>query len=79
MQSGPFDLARGEPLRLHIFLDGSVIEVFANERACLTARVYPDGPRSMGLGLFSSGGTAKLASLEAWEMRPISPNRLTST
>jgi beta-fructofuranosidase len=79
MQSGPFDLARGEPLRLHIFLDGSVIEVFANERACLTARVYPDGPRSIGLGLFSSGGTAKLASLEAWEMRPISPNRLTST
>jgi beta-fructofuranosidase len=79
MQSGPFDLAKGEPLRLHIFLDGSVLEIFANERACLTARVYPEGPRSTGLGLFSSGGKAKLASLEAWEMRPISPNRLTTT
>jgi beta-fructofuranosidase len=79
MQSGPFDLAKGEPLRLHIFLDGSVIEIFANERACLTARVYPESPRSTGLGLFGSGGKAKLASLEAWEMRPISPNRLTTT
>jgi beta-fructofuranosidase len=77
MQSGPFDLAKGEPLRLHIFLDGSVIEIFANERACLTARVYPESPRSTRLGLFSSGGKAKLASLEGWEMRPISPNRLT--
>jgi beta-fructofuranosidase len=78
MQSGPFDLARGEPLRLHIFLDGSVIEIFANERACLTARVYPESPRSQGLGLFANGGKAKVTSLDAWEMRPISPNRLTT-
>jgi len=79
MQSGPFDLAKGEPLRLHIFLDGSVIEIFANERACLTARVYPESPQSTGLGLVARGGKAKLTSLEVWEMRPISPNRLTST
>jgi beta-fructofuranosidase len=78
MQSGPFLLDRGEPLRLHIFLDGSVIEIFANDRFCLTARVYPVGPRSTGIGLHSSGGTAKMASFEAWEMRPISQDRLTS-
>ena len=77
-QSGPFELATGEMLRLHIFLDGSVIEVFANDRACLTARVYPENPHSLGLGLFSNGGRAKLASLKAWEMRPISSNRLTT-
>ncbi len=78
MQSGPLELAEGEPLRLHIFLDGSVIEIFANDRACLTARVYPEGARSLGLGLFSIGGKAKITSWEAWEMRPISPNRLTT-
>jgi len=78
MQSGPFQLAPGEPLRLHAYLDGSVIEIFANDRACLTVRVYPEGPRSMGLGLFSSGGKARLASWQAWEMRPISPDRLTA-
>ena len=77
MQSGPFLLGNTEPLRLHIFLDGSVIEIFANDRACLTARVYPTGARSTGLGLYASGGKARMASFEAWEMRPISANRLT--
>lgn len=77
-QSGPFLLAAGEPLRLRVFLDGSVIEIFANERACLTARVYPTGPKSAGMGLFTSGGKAKVLSLEAWEMQPISADRLTS-
>lgn len=78
MQSGPFALGRGEALRLHIFLDGSVIEIFANDRFCLTARVYPAGTRSTGIALYSSGGAAKMVSLEAWEMRPISGDRLTS-
>ena len=78
MQSGPFLLGRGEPLRLHIFLDGSVIEIFANHRFCLTARVYPAGRRSRGVALHSRGGEAKMVSFEAWEMRPISPDRLTS-
>jgi beta-fructofuranosidase len=78
MQSGPFLLGRGEPLRLHIFLDGSVIEIFANDRFCLTARVYPAGPRSTGVALHASGGTASMVSFEAWEMRPISADRLTS-
>jgi beta-fructofuranosidase len=78
MQSGPFLLGRGEPLRLRIFLDGSVVEIFANDRFCLTARVYPAGPRSTGVALHMDGGTAKMVSFEAWEMRPISADRLTS-
>ena len=78
MQSGPFLLGRDEPLRLHIFLDGSVVEIFANDRFCLTARIYPAGARSTGVALYSAAGTANLSSFEAWEMQPISPNRLTA-
>jgi beta-fructofuranosidase len=78
MQSGPFLLGRAEPLRLHIFLDGSVIEIFANDRFCLSARVYPAGARSKGIALYATGGTASMASFEAWEMRPISGDRLTT-
>jgi len=78
MQSGPFLLGRGEALQLRIFLDGSVIEIFANERFCLSARVYPADPRSTGVALYASGGAAKMVSFEAWEMRPISGDRLTS-
>lgn len=78
IQSGPFLLGRTEPLRLHIFLDGSVVEIFANDRFCLTSRIYPVGTHSTGVGLYSSGGDAKMLSFEAWEIQPISPDRLTS-
>ncbi len=78
LQSGPFALGTGEPLRLHLFLDGSVIEIFANDRACLTTRVYPVNPQSIGLGLLSVGGKAKLISQDVWEMQAISKDRLTS-
>ncbi len=38
--TAPLPLAAGEPLDLRIFLDRSVVEVFANGR-CLTTRLYP--------------------------------------
>ena len=37
----PFKLREGEPLRLRVFIDKSVVEVFANGRQCLALRVYP--------------------------------------
>jgi beta-fructofuranosidase len=71
--SGPFRLARRETLRLHIFLDRSVVEVFANERACVTSRVYPTQPDSRGLALFAQGGTARVVRLDIWELAAIWP------
>ena len=49
----------------------SVIEVFANGRACITARVYPSRPDSLGVQLFARGGTARPRSLDVWEMDSI--------
>ena len=78
VQGGQFELKAGEPLRLQVFLDGSVIEVFANGRACLAERVYPMRADSLGVGLLARGGNAKLVSMDVWEMRAISPDRLTT-
>ncbi|MGO8731327.1 MAG: glycoside hydrolase family 32 protein [Terriglobia bacterium] len=77
-QGGPFVLAEDETLKLHVFLDASVIEIFANDRACLTSRVYPSRSDSLGIGTFARGGNARLKALNIWEMRPISANRLTA-
>jgi beta-fructofuranosidase len=77
-QGGSFTLAENETLKLHILLDASVIEIFANDRACLTSRVYPSRPDSLGIGPLATGGAARLKSLDVWEMRPISPDRLTT-
>jgi beta-fructofuranosidase len=77
-QGGPFALAEDETLKLQVFLDASVIEIFANDRACLTSRIYPSRPDSLGMGVFARGAKALLKALDVWEMRPISANRLTT-
>jgi beta-fructofuranosidase len=64
-------LADGEHLRLHVFVDHSVIEVYANGRACLTSRIYPSRSDSLGVELFARGGPAQLHQLDAWEMGSI--------
>lgn len=71
----PLDLSSGETLKLHIFLDRSVVEVFANGRVCLSDRIYPYRPDSLGLDLFSTGGDAKLKSLDVWQMKSIWADR----
>ncbi len=66
--SGQVDLPEGEPLTLHIFIDRSIIEVYANDRACLSARVYPTRPDSMGVALVASGSAIVVCSVDAWIM-----------
>ena len=60
----------GGKLRLRVFLDRSVLEVYANERACFSRVIYP-GERDLGLAVFARGGTATVRSLEVWPMKPI--------
>ena len=70
-QEAPFALAAGETLTLRVFLDRSVLEVFANGRQCITQRIYPSRSDSTGIALFSRGGSANVELLEAWPMAPI--------
>jgi beta-fructofuranosidase len=63
------------PVHLHMYLDGSVLEIFANETTSVTARIYriASGPVRLTLS-----GDVEILSLDAWQMTPISKNRLTS-
>jgi beta-fructofuranosidase len=71
IHGGDLELADGEPLSLHIFVDRSVVEVFANGRVCLTSRVYPTRPDSLGVALFAEGGAAEARSVDVWEVGSI--------
>lgn len=55
-------------LRLHLYLDGSVIECIAAGRASLSARVYPTRPDSQEIGVFALGGEAKLRRLDLFSL-----------
>ena len=63
---GPLELAEGEPLKLRVFIDKSVVEVFANGRQCVAVRVYPQRKDSLGVSLHAAGGDAVLRRLDAW-------------
>ena len=70
---GPLHLEDGESLRLRVFVDHSIVEVFANARQCLTLRAYPSRDDSSGVSVFARGGEARLVSLTAWRMRSVWP------
>ena len=69
-QVAPLKLARGEALRLRVYLDRSVLEVFANGRQCITQRIYPTRPDSLGVAFFATDGAARIRTMDAWDMGP---------
>jgi beta-fructofuranosidase len=68
VEAGPFELRPGEPLRLRVFVDKSVVEVFANDRQAVMRRIYPTRADSLGVMLFSRDGAVAVKRLEAWDM-----------
>lgn len=70
VEGGPFKLGPGEPLVLRVFVDQSVVEVFANDRQAVMRRIYPTRPDSQGVVLFSQGGDTRVRCVEAWDMAP---------
>ncbi len=64
-------LAADEPLRLRIFLDASLIEVFANDCCSITSRVYPTRSDSLGIAVFAEDAPAELIAMQAWEMADV--------
>jgi sucrose-6-phosphate hydrolase SacC (GH32 family) len=68
-ESAPVWLASDEPLKLRVFIDKSVVEVFVNGRQCVAARVYPGRADSLGVSLRAQGSDAVLKQLDAWTMK----------
>lgn len=58
-------------IKLHIFIDKSVIEIFLNYRECLTSRIYPTSEASDFIDVFATNGTVNLRSLDIWKLKPI--------
>ena len=72
VQKAPFALPENENLKLRLFLDRSVVEVFANGRQAITQRIYPTQAESTGVSLFAENGAAKVIFIESWDMSPTS-------
>jgi beta-fructofuranosidase len=73
IEAGPLRLGPDEALTLRVFVDKSVVEVFANGRQAVMRRIYPSRTDSVGVALFARGGAARVGTLRAWKMAPSNP------
>jgi len=71
-EAAPFTLAENETLKLDIFVDHSVIEVFANDRQAISRHVYPSDPAA-AVGATAMADGAEFRSVQAWEMASSNP------
>ncbi|OBT64220.1 hypothetical protein VE03_06842 [Pseudogymnoascus sp. 23342-1-I1] len=67
--SGPFNLQDGEDLHVRIFVDNSILEVYANGRFALATRVYPSRSDALGASCVFGGmdGGGKGVWMQVWE------------
>lgn len=61
----PKQLASGETLKLNVFVDHSIMDIFVNDTWAFSVRLFPTDADANGVEAFSNGAT-KVNSLEAW-------------
>jgi beta-fructofuranosidase len=66
-----------QEITIRLFLDGSVVEIFANEVCCLTSRVYQIPAKALSIEI-SEAALAATRSMRVWQMKLISSDRLTT-
>jgi beta-fructofuranosidase len=74
----PVPLERNQNLQLHLYIDGSVIELFVNDTVVYTKRFYYVGTAPQDVCMKWVGKTANIVSFFVWQISPISSDRLTS-
>jgi len=72
-EKAPFELAGNETLTLRIFVDTTLVEVFANERQIIMTDKYRAAGTTVndGVALFSRGQDLKIDKITAWKMKAV--------
>lgn len=73
IESAPLKLGKKQPLKLRIFIDRSVVDVFANDGQLALCRIIYPSQGSTGIKLYAKGAAAKAATLTAWDIMPTNP------
>jgi len=70
LESAPLVLEPGERLALRVFVDKTVVEVFANGRQAIARRLYPSRSDSLGVRLIADRSPVHVHSFDAWHIHP---------
>jgi sucrose-6-phosphate hydrolase SacC (GH32 family) len=61
-------LPEGQDINWHIYIDGSIVDVFINNRWAFATRIFPTSKNCNGIDLFANGGTAQVSSLQVFQL-----------
>ena len=64
-------IPKDDEVKLRVFVDRSIVEVFVNDLRCLAVRVYPSRSDSVGIRLKAIGSSARVSTLRFWTMNTI--------
>jgi beta-fructofuranosidase len=65
-------LSTSRELDLHVFVDGSVVEVFINSES-FTTRMFPKGGASDAIELFTENGKIEIVEGDVWHLKASAP------
>lgn len=65
----PEAIAEGGTVKLHVFLDHSILDIFINDRFACSVRLYPTAEDADGVTAFTTNGAATVQSLQAWVLK----------
>lgn len=68
-QAGLLPLPSGEPFTMRVFVDGSVVEVFINDKYAFATRIFPT--KGEKIDLHVAGGDATATNVKVWTMKSI--------
>lgn len=66
-RTGKLELTAEGTLKLRIFLDRSLLEIYGNNEMSITSRIYPSAGESMGLELIADG-QVEVMNMQVYEM-----------
>jgi beta-fructofuranosidase len=69
VRKGDYTATPGKKINLHLFIDGSVIEGFIDNKDAFTTRLFPMDEASSIVELFAEEGSLKAGHIKVWELR----------
>ncbi len=66
----PEYLRRGSDIKINLFIDHSILDIFINDRWASSIRVFPTDSDANGIEAFSNNGSTAVKSLRAWTLDP---------
>ncbi|GAA4326753.1 hypothetical protein GCM10023149_29760 [Mucilaginibacter gynuensis] len=69
VRKGDYKVVRGKPMNLRLFIDGSVVEGFIDNKEAFTTRLFPAEAASSDVAIYAEEGSIKTGNIKVWDLK----------